>query len=432
MPVIAPTRLAGKLCVPGDKSITHRAILFAALCKGECEIVGAGMNEDCQATIRCLQDLGLEIEIDAAVVKIKSAGLAALRIPQHTLDVKNSGTTMRLLTGLLAGANLTCTIDGDESIRKRPMKRIFEPLGLMGAKFTCLDQPNCAPFELQGNQLHAIEYHSPVASAQVEAAFVLAALQAEGQSTIKLPAQVRDHTQRLLKFAGVPIESTNLTDTYVKNLTGPIAPYRLEVPGDLSSAAFLIVAAALLPGSDIVLPGVGINPGRRLIIDTMLKMGANVQIENCRNYALEPVADLHVKYSPQLKGTTISGAEVALGIDEIPILALLGCFCEGSFFVKNAAELRYKESNRLQSMVENLDCAGAAIQQEDDGFEITGSSVLKGGCSWATYGDHRLAMTGIIAGLLSHEPIKVDDTKCVSASYPTFESDLHALSYFST
>jgi 3-phosphoshikimate 1-carboxyvinyltransferase len=229
-----------------------------------------------------------------------------------------------------------------------------------------------------------------------------------------------------LRYAGVEVESKN-TSLGIKNLNGPLAPYKIEVPGDLSSAAFFIVAAALLPGSDIVLPAIGINPGRRLVIDTMIEMGANLKVANLRNYALEPVADVHVKYSPGLKGTTVSGAQVALGIDEIPILALLGSFCEGTFCVQDATELRYKESNRLQSTVENLSLAGAAITQQEDGFKISGSNSLKGDCSWATHGDHRLAMTGIIAGLLSEKAIKVDDTECICASYPSFENDLQKL-----
>jgi 3-phosphoshikimate 1-carboxyvinyltransferase len=430
MQITVPTtrRLIGELCIPGDKSITHRALIFAALCDGECEITAASPAQDCAATIRCLQSVGLQIITnDSATTYVKSAGVQSLRSPQHILDVENSGTAMRLLTGLLCGTSISCVIDGDQSIRQRPVNRVFEPLGLMGAKFACLEEADHAPFKIEGTQLHAANYSSPVASAQVETAFILAALQAEGKSTISMPAAVRDHSTRLLQHMGVPVEIKEKSIT-VQKLDKPVAPYKITIPGDLSSAAFFMVAAALLPGSDITLHDVGINPGRRLVIDAMQEMGADITLENQRNYAYEPMADVYVKYSPKLQGITVSGARVALGIDEIPILALLSCFCEGTFCVQDASELRYKESNRLQGIVENLREAGAAVKQQKDGFEIAGNpNGLLGGSNWATHADHRLAMTGIIAGLASKEPVRVDNTACIKTSYPSFEKDLEKL-----
>lgn len=430
-------KLTGVLKVPGDKSITHRAFIFAAFSKGISEIDNLSPAADCYSTIECMRMLGLDIQLSAAPgqsvkASVKSPGQFALHPAQEGLFAGNSGTTIRLLSGLLAGQPFKLKLDGDESLRSRPMKRVIEPLNSMGVSIAWITKEGHAPFVVEGApandlQLTGVKFKLPVASAQVQTALLLAGLQAEGKTTVELPAPVRDHTVRLFRHIGVPMLVDEPLVTAVKKLSEPLPPFKLSIVADISSATFFVVAAALLPGSEIKLLEVGVNKGRRLVIDVLKEMGADIALENESESNGEPVADVVVRYVGPLRGVTIDGGNIAAGIDEVPALSLLGCLCEGKFVVKDAGELRVKESDRLSAMVANLRAAGATVNALPDGYEIEGHGQLKGGSLWQTFGDHRLAMTGLIANLVCQEPVAVDDTTCIAVSYPTFIEDLNRL-----
>ncbi|MBY0357621.1 MAG: 3-phosphoshikimate 1-carboxyvinyltransferase [Candidatus Obscuribacterales bacterium] len=423
------TRLKGRLQVPGDKSISHRALIFAALSKGKTQISGLSSAVDCLSTVACLKTVGLDIDVKgSADICINAKGLESLVSPSAVLDAANSGTTMRLLSGLMAGSKFSCCFDGDASLRRRPMGRLLDPLRAMGATVEYENVEGGALFRLIGGNLVGKEFHLDVASAQLQTALLLAGLQASGKTTIVLPGLVRDHTTRLFKHIGVPLEQTAANTAAVTKLSAPISPFVLKIPGDISSAAFFMVAAACLPGSEIVLTNLGLNPGRCLIIDVLQEMGAHIEILSRREEGGEPVGDVLVRYNGLLSGATIDGKRLASGVDEIPVLSLAGALCGGTFLVRDAAELKVKESDRLASLITNLSQAGVAIVQEGDGFKINGANKIKGGSFWKSNGDHRMAMTGIIADLLSQEEIAVDDRECIVVSYPSFLADLSALS----
>lgn len=438
-------RLRGILSVPGDKSISHRALIFSALCRGTVRISGLSPAADCQSTAQCLRRLGLEVSQPyeserpatssiSQTVQIDSAGLNGLVRPSFTLDAGNSGTTIRILSGLVAGRPFTTHFDGDASLRKRPMKRVLEPLCQMGATVDFQSDSSgqssksgCPPFSINGATLVGREFVLPVASAQVQTALLLAGLQADETTKVQTPGGVRDHTERMFKFIGVPYVSTDNGSTAVAKLREPIAPYVISIPGDLSSAAFFMVAAACLPGSEVLLKNVGLNPGRRLVIDTLLLMGAHIEIEDEREVSNEPVGDVRVCGVGRLNGMTISRETIATGIDEIPILALAGSLCNGMFTVRGADELRHKESDRLKAIVENLRGIGAEVIEIEDGFVIEGKPSLAGGSAWKTYHDHRLSMTGMIANLICDQPVNVEETESIRISYPGFREDLQYL-----
>lgn len=427
-------RLTGYLKVPGDKSVSHRALIFAALCKGQSLIYGLSPAQDCLSTAACLERLGLKIDEgqEDAELKVKSTtvyspGIKNLKAPDQTLFAGNSGTTIRLLSGLLSGQSFQASIDGDQSLQSRPMSRVLDPLMQMGASINYEAKPGHAPFSIKGGNLSGINYKLPVASAQVQTALLLAGLQSTGQTSVDMPPSARDHTVRQFQHIGVPFEFKAPGTVSVKRLAEPLPPFSMDIPGDISSAAFFMVAAACLPGSKITLRQVGINPGRRLIIDILQKMAADISIDKTVDLSKEPVADITVNYAGPLQGATIDGAQIAAGIDEIPILALAGALCQGQFSVSGAGELRVKESDRLSAIVLNLQQAGVDIKSRSDGFDINGRGRLPGGDTWHTHGDHRLAMTGLIANLLSESPISVIDTDCISVSYPGFEKDLASL-----
>ncbi len=421
--------LKGDLRVPGDKSISHRALIFSVLTRGRSTVAGLSPAYDCASSIACLQALGLEIEPagQADSVSIMSNGVTEMKAPATHLDAGNSGTTIRLMAGVASGLQFQTTFDGDQSLRRRPMSRVLDPLGAMGAQIEYLGKAGCAPFSIAGGTLRGIAYPVPVASAQVQTAILLAGLQADGETVVTVPGVVRDHTLRLFQYLSIPHRVDNPGSIAVKRLSEPIEPYQIDVPADISSAAFFMVAAALLPGSSVRLSDVGVNPGRNLVIEVLQRMGAALTIENERIVSGEPVADIAVRYESRLAGATIGGDEIAAGIDEIPILALAGALGSGIFTISGAAELRVKESDRLKAIVSNLSAAGAHITELPDGFEIEGTSSLAGGSIWETFGDHRLAMTGLIANLISNAPVEVDDRDCVRISYPTFEADLDRL-----
>lgn len=416
--------LKGKnLIVPGDKSITHRAYFFGAFSQGKSRIINPSNALDCQSTIECLGTLGLGFEYDEGEVVLTSDGINSLVKPDSTLYAGNSGTTLRLLMGLLAGRPFSATINGDQSLRRRPLKRISDPLRQMGADFD-LDQDNSAPVTVHGNSLEGQSFELEHASAQVQTAIVLAGLQAEGETSCVVPNKVRNHTLNMLKHLDIPVRSSSPLQLGVFGLKSPIAPFEIVVPGDLSSAAYFLVAAALLTGSQISIDNLGIDTGRTLVLDVLAKMGASIEITNKRLLSQEPVATVSLTHQNRLEGVTVNSRDLASGIDELPILALAGAFCKGKFVVRGATELRHKESDRLALLVENLKHAGVKIESQGDNFEIDGTDSVPGGSLWKTGGDHRIAMTGMIANLLFERSVQIDDTECVAISYPDFKTDL--------
>ncbi len=378
-----------------------------------------------------MEQIGLQLSVEnnhsSDCTKVISPGLDGLRQAADVLFAGNSGTTIRLLSGLLAGRPFETSFDGDHSLRLRPMSRVLTPLSQMGARVTYLKEPGQAPFTIAGQRLQGRDFDLDIASAQVEAALLLAGLQADGQTTVKLRQIARDHTIRMFRFLKVPCRVSGDGAISVAKLKTPVPPFQLTVPGDLSCAAFFMVAAACLPGSDLHLPGVGINPGRRLVLDALIEMGADVQIEEQGDVCQEPVSDIRVKGGNKLKGSKIDSRAIAQGVDEIPILALAACLAEGEFIVKGAAELRHKESDRLALISQNIRTAGGDIQDLEDGFIIRGHQSLKGGSLWLTKSDHRLAMCGLIAQLLCDSPVEVEEIDSIHISYPKFKDDLAML-----
>lgn len=432
-------RLQGQLRVPGDKSISHRALMFSIFANGKCRIDGLSPAADCQSTIACLKLLGMTIEkltidktnlsetvVDNTYV-VQSPGWPHLHKPASSLYCGNSGTTMRLMAGIGAGLPFATVFDGDDSLSQRPMSRVLDHLVQMGAHVTYLERQGYAPFEIKGGILHGRQFDLPKASAQVQTALLLAGLMASGTTTVTVPHVVRDHTERLLRHIGIDCQTGELGRVSVNRLDTLLSPFDVSVPADISSAAFFIVAAALLPGSEIKLLQVGVNPGRTLIIDVLKKMGADIELENTCDISGEPVADIIVKYSGRLRGVNLSAADLPRGIDEVPILALAGAFAEGVFSVEGASELRVKESDRLAAIVHNLRACGAEVVEAPDGFSIVGREKLSGNCDWQSMGDHRLAMTGEVASLACLAKVKVDDADCMKISYPGFLSDLARL-----
>ncbi len=425
------TKLIGKIAIPGDKAISHRALIFASFCKGTSVVSGMSPAQDCQSTADCMSKLGLQIKIsnndakkNQTQVDIQSGGLKSLTAPKDILFAGNSGTTMRLMSGLLAGRPFSARVDGDHSLRKRPMSRVLDHLKTMGAQIKYLDAEGCAPFSITGGNLKGMHCNLKIASAQVQTALLLAGLQASGRTTVQLPSIVRDHTPNFFKHIGIPYEMREENTVSVVALEEPIKPFQYVVPGDISSAAFFMVAAACLPGSDLLLPNMGINKGRNLVIGVLKRMGADIELINERELAGEPIADIRVKGVDRLMGTEISGSDIARGVDEIPVLALAGALCDGTFLVKDADELRHKESDRLQLIVANLKAAGAQIEGREDGFVIEGKKSIAGGSTWTTALDHRLAMTGLIANLLFENPVQMEETASTAVSYPGFMEDL--------
>jgi 3-phosphoshikimate 1-carboxyvinyltransferase len=340
------------------------------------------------------------------------------------------------LSGLLAGRPFESKFDGDESLRMRPMARVLTPLCEMGAKVSyevvenaekSNDSSSCAPFSLLGGELTGKSFDLKVASAQVQTALLLAGLQAKGKTSVNSNSTVRDHTERMFRHIGIPVEKNGDGRLEVSALSEPVAPFTISVPGDLSSAAFFIVAAACLPGSDLLIKNVNINQGRRLVIEVLKHMGSEIVLESETEISGEPVADIRVRYNGRLKGATISGDVIASGIDEIPILALAGCTCDGQFVVRGAGELRVKESDRLSAIIENVKAMGVEIEGAEDGFTITGAASIPGNSLWRTYSDHRLAMTGLIASYVCEEPLTVEETNSIKVSYPGFEQQLKLL-----
>lgn len=416
--------LRGELAIPGDKSISHRAIMFGALADGTTEITNFLQGADCLSTISCFQAMGVEIENRADHVFIHGTGLHGLKAPAQMLDVGNSGTTTRLISGILAGQRFTSTLNGDASIQKRPMNRIIKPLTQMGADIRSLNDNGCAPLEIHGGGLHGISYHSPVASAQVKSCVLLAGLYADGVTSVTEPALSRNHTELMLSGFGAKVTSVGTTATIEPepHLYGQ----KIAVPGDISSAAYWIAAALAVPDSELVLKNVGVNPTRDGILRVAEAMGADITRENVHTVSGELVCDLIVR-SSRLRGVTVSGELIPTLIDEIPVIAVLACFAEGETVIRDAQELKVKESNRIDTVVEGLRAMGADATATDDGMIIRGGRPLHG-AAIDSHLDHRIAMSFTVAGLMCDTPTTILNADSVGISYPDFFESMKKVS----
>lgn len=414
--------IKGRLKVPGDKSISHRAVMFGSISKGITKITGFLNGSDCISTISIFRKMGIDIEMNGTSVIVKGNGLHGLKRPDSILDCGNSGTTTRLVSGILSAQNFTSILTGDKSIQKRPMNRIITPLSLMGADIK--SNVGFAPLTITGSSLHGIEYNSPVASAQVKSAILLAGLYADSKTTVTEPAKSRDHTELMLRKFGADL-TTNKTAVTI-NPAKELFACDIDVPSDISSASFFMAAALLVPGSELILENVGINPTRDGIIRVLKSMGADIEIINSSN-TFEPVADIKVCYS-KLHSTTIEGELIPTLIDELPLLAAVASMAEGITIIRDAQELKVKESNRIKVMCEELSKLGVNVLETEDGMEIIGTDRLSGNVTIDTHDDHRIAMTFAILGLISDGEIKLNNSKCVEISYPEFFIDLKKVS----
>jgi 3-phosphoshikimate 1-carboxyvinyltransferase len=451
--------LQGEITVPGDKSISHRAVMLGSLAEGTTVITNFLQGADCLSTIHCFRQLGVEISDPASsnTVTIRGKGLHGLLPPQDVLDVGNSGTTMRLISGILSGQNFPVTLTGDESIRRRPMGRIIEPLRKMGADIESVEGNNCAPLALNSKRsygkasilwdnlirkqnyrkstldqqdavpltnLKGIHYNSPVSSAQVKSCILLAGLYADGETTVTEPFLSRDHTERMLREFGAAVHTDGNTVTIFPNphLTGR----GIQVPGDISSAAYFIAAGLIVPNSEIIIKNVGINPTRDGILHVCRRSGADIRYENVSQISGEPVADIIVRHS-ELHGIEIGGSIIPTLIDEIPIIAVLACFAKGQTVIRDASELKVKESNRIDVIAENLSKMGADIIATEDGMVIHGGKPLHGAVI-DSKSDHRIAMSFAIAGLMAEGETTIQNAQCVDISYPEFYEDLKRIS----
>lgn len=409
----------GELTVPGDKSISHRGVMLGALACGTTEINGFLKGADCLSTIDCFKNMGINIGINDNTVIVKGNGLYGLNKPDRILYTGNSGTTTRLLCGILAGQSFDTSITGDASICKRPMKRVVEPLSLMGAKIS----GDYCPLHITGTKLHGMEYKMSVASAQVKTAIILAGLYADGQTIIHEIEKSRDHTELMLGAMGADINVNGLDITI--NPQKELSPQKIEVPGDISSAAFWMVLGSIMPNSEILIKNVGINATRTGIIDVLSAMGANIKSENIRTAAGEPVADITVS-TAELHGTVIGGDIIPRLIDELPVIAVAAVFAKGETVIKDAQELKVKETNRIRAVVDEFKKCGIDITETDDGMIIHGGKAIHG-ADFKAYGDHRMAMSLTILAQLSDGISTLDDTKCVDVSYPGFFEHFYKL-----
>ncbi len=423
--------LCGEVHVPGDKSISHRSLLLGALAEGESRIEGFLPSGDCMATLSCMQSLGIAItRQDMTFVTVQGMGLNGLRKPTAPLNCVRSGTTMRLLAGILAGQTFDSVLSGAPQLLHRPMLRITEPLGLMGASIGHND--GCAPLAISGNSLQGCAHHLKIASAQVKSALLLAGLYAKGRTTVHQPGPARDHTERMLASqivetgpGGRALHYDQHTITLDPAFIDHLSPLNLRVPGDISSASFIIVAALLVPGSDVTIKGVGVNPTRTGILDVLLAMGADITLHDVQEQEGEPVATIRVR-SSRLTGTEVSGATVVRMIDEFPVLAVAATQAHGRTIVRDAAELRVKETDRIATIVQALNRLGAHIQARSDGFVVEGPTPLRGQ-SVESYHDHRLGMALVVAGLVAEGKTALQDAACIADSFPGFENALRHL-----
>jgi 3-phosphoshikimate 1-carboxyvinyltransferase len=408
--------LHGEISVPGDKSIGHRAVIFGSIALGSSRVSNLSGGEDNQRTVQAFKDLGVKISSEGETLHIDGNGWEGLTAPKTTIDCGNSGTTMRLLSGVLAGRPFTTILDGDQSLRRRPMQRVIEPLSRMGANLVGREGRGLAPLEINGGNLKGIEYSMPIASAQVKSAILLAGIQAEGVTIIEEPQNSRNHTELMIKgFGGeVGLDGRHVSVQGGQTLYGK----DVRIPGDISSAAFFLVAAALIPGSRIVVRRVGVNPTRDGVIEILRRMGAEIELLNATIETGEPVADLKVT-GKRLKGLEIGAELVARTIDEYPILAIAAALAEGDTVINGVKELRFKESDRISAMSEGLRRLGVDVEEREDGLTIRGRETLQGN-KVRSFGDHRIAMSLAIAGLCAEGGVEIDDAQCVAISFPTF------------
>ncbi len=416
------SHLRGEVTIPGDKSVSHRSVMFGSIAKGTTEIQNFLQGADCLSTISCFRSMGVSIENRQNTVIVHGNGLHGLRKPDTVLDCGNSGTTTRLISGILSGQSFSVTLTGDASIQKRPMKRIITPLSMMGARIRSLRDNGCAPLEITGSPLHGIHYQSPVASAQVKSAVLLAGLYADGETKVTEPNLSRNHTELMLSCFGADVrtEGTTAMIQPARELFGQ----KVLVPGDISSAAFFIAAGLMIPNSEILIRNVGINPTRDGILHVCRAMGADLTLLNPVENG-EPTADILVR-SSHLKGTTIGGSIIPTLIDELPMIAAMACFAEGETVIKDASELKVKESNRIAVMVENLTAMGADVEETEDGMIIRGGKPLHGAVIDSKL-DHRIAMTFAVTGSCAEGETEILGAECVNISYPQFYEDLERL-----
>ena len=410
--------LKGEITVPGDKSISHRSIILGAIANGITTVRGFLRGEDNLATMAAFRAMGVQIDDDGQLLLIHGKGLHGLTEPSDVIDCGNSGTSIRLLTGLLAGQGFFSVLTGDQYLRKRPMKRIVDPLSRMGASILGRAKGSLAPLAINGGALNAIGYESPVSSAQIKSAIMLAAMYADGDTSIREPSLSRDHSERMFGLFGAPLETFHNGVTVKGGVQ--LRGQEISVPGDISSAAFFIVAALITPCSELLIRNVGVNPTRTGIIDVMRSMGGNIEFLNEREVSAEPVADILVR-SSRLKGVRIAGNTVPRAIDEFPVICVAAACAEGTTSIRDARELRVKETDRIAAMAVNLRALGVEVDECDDGMDITGVERLGGGMA-ESRGDHRIAMSMSVAGLVSAESITINDIDCVATSFPTFYS----------
>lgn len=414
--------LKGEVSIPGDKSISHRCVMFGSISSGITEVTNFLPGADCRATIDCFRRMGIDIEHNETSVIVHGKGLRGLRAPQDILDVGNSGTTTRLICGILAGQPFDSKLSGDNSLNSRPMRRIMEPLTQMGANVSSVLRNDCAPLYIAPGQLHGIHYSSPVASAQVKSCLLLAGLYADGETSVTEPFLSRNHTELMLKEFGADVRS--VYETGGTKATASIRTCRqlygqkISVPGDISSAAYFIAAGLLVPNSEILIKNVGINPTRAGILEVCQNMGADISLFNERKEGGEPIGDILVRTS-NLHGTTIEGSLIPTLIDEIPVIAVMAAMADGTTVIRDAAELKVKETNRIETVTDNLRAMGCDVEPTDDGMIIHGGKRLHG-TTIHTLLDHRIAMAFSIAALVADGVTKILDSHCVDVSYPTF------------
>ncbi|MGB7415378.1 MAG: 3-phosphoshikimate 1-carboxyvinyltransferase [Thermosynechococcaceae cyanobacterium] len=422
-----PICLQGTVRVPGDKSISHRALMLGALATGTTEIRGLLLGEDPRSTAACFRAMGAQIsELNTELVTVQGIGLGQLQEPETVLDAGNSGTTLRLMLGILAShPDRFFTVTGDDSLRSRPMGRVVQPLEQMGAKIWGRQGGKFAPLAIQGQQLQPIHYQSPIASAQVKSCVMLAGLMCEGETVITEPHLSRDHSERMFRAFGADVDVDPEACRVVVKGPAQLHGQPVVVPGDISSAAFWLVAAAIVPGSDLIIENVGVNPTRTGVLEVLQQMGADLSLENQRTVAGEPVADLHIRHSA-LQGCTIAGEIIPRLIDEIPVLAVAAAFAKGTTVIRDAAELRVKESDRITAMATQLQKMGVNVSERPDGLEIVGGQPLTG-TEVESYGDHRIAMSFAIAALNATGTTTIHHAESAAISYPDFVPTLESI-----
>ena len=424
MKITRASNLSGRLTMPGDKSMSHRAAMFAAIAEGTTKIGNFAASADCASTLGCLSTLGIGVEREGSNVTVKGAGKNGFTKPKSDLDCGNSGTTMRLMAGILSGQRFESVLTGDESLQKRPMKRVIDPLTQMGASIA--SENGCAPLRIKGSGLAGLEYRLPVASAQIKSCVLLAGLFADGETTVIEPTPTRDHTERMLRWFGCELIEETADSGKRITISGDhvLKANDFVVPGDVSSSAFFLVAAACLPGSSLVLENVGLNPSRIAVIDALKRFGANIDIQNERIVYNEPVGDIAVSGLIAQSGEShvLKGEIIANLIDEIPILAVFGTQLDGGLEIRDARELRVKESDRITSVVTNLRAMGAEVSEFEDGLKVERSNLTAAAID--SFGDHRIAMAFAVAGLLATGETEIIGADCAAVSYPSFFEDL--------